>query len=148
MIIALAGLSVVGIPFLTVMGLGAAATVLVAVRVALTVVPALLGFAGERLSPKPGSRAARRGDPDAPTGGERWARTVTRRPALTALAVVVGLLLVAVPAKDLRLALPDSGSAPEGTHQRVTYDAISEAFGPGFNRPLLVLTDLSGVPAA
>ncbi|EXG82992.1 MMPL family transporter [Cryptosporangium arvum] len=138
-IIALAGLSVVGIPFLTVMGLGAAATVLVAVLVALTVVPALLGFAGARLVPKPGSRAERRGAPDTTSGGERWARIVTRRPAWTVLAVVVGLLVLAIPAKDLRLALPDGGSAAEGTHQRVTYDAVSEAFGPGFNGPLLVL---------
>jgi putative drug exporter of the RND superfamily len=59
-IIALSGLAVVGIPFLTVMGVGAAGTVLVAVLVALTLLPALLGFAGRRLAPAPGSRAARR----------------------------------------------------------------------------------------
>ena len=141
-IIALAGLSIVGIPFLTVMGLGAAGTVLIAVLVALTLVPALLGFAGARLVPKPGSRAARRSDPSVRTGGQRWARLVTRKPALTVLAVVVGLLVVAIPAKDLRLALPDAGSAAQSTPQRVTYDAITDAFGPGFNGPLLVLVDL------
>jgi len=48
-IIALAGLSVVGIPFLATMGLAAAATVLVAVLVALTLSPAMLGFAGRRV---------------------------------------------------------------------------------------------------
>jgi RND superfamily putative drug exporter len=141
-IIALAGLSIVGIPFLTVMGLGAAGTVLIAVFVALTLVPALLGFAGARLVPKPGSRAARRSDPAVSTGGQRWARFVTRKPALTVLAVVVGLLVVAIPAKDLRLALPDAGSAAQGSPQRVTYDAITGAFGPGFNGPLLLLVDL------
>jgi RND superfamily putative drug exporter len=52
-VIALSGLAVVGIPFLTVMGIGAAGTVLVAVLVALTLLPALLGFAGSRSAPKP-----------------------------------------------------------------------------------------------
>ena len=69
-VIALSGLAVVGIPFLTVMGVGAAGTVLVAVAVALTLLPALLGFAGARLAPKPGTRAARREAADADlTGG-------------------------------------------------------------------------------
>src|SRR3954470_6489541 len=76
-VIALAGLSVVGIPFLTVMGLGAAGTVLVAVLVALTLLPALLGFAGRRLAPKAGSRTARReqagaGERATGSAGERW----------------------------------------------------------------------------
>ena len=87
-VVALAGLSVVGIPFLTVMGLGAAGTVLVAVAVALTLLPALLGFAGARLAPRPGSRAQRReratagsqSGGRARSAGERWARLVTRRP--------------------------------------------------------------------
>ncbi|WP_158073477.1 MMPL family transporter, partial [Actinophytocola xanthii] len=59
-VIALAGLAVVGIPLLTAMGFAAAAAVLVAVLVAVTLVPAVLGLAGDRLRPRPGSRAARR----------------------------------------------------------------------------------------
>src|SRR5258707_3954126 len=78
--IALAGLTVVRIPFLTVMGLGAAATVAVAVTAALTLLPAIVGFAGHRLVPKPNSRAARRELPGAVVMGERLARFVTRRP--------------------------------------------------------------------
>ena len=110
-IVALSGLSIVGIPFLTVMGLGAAGTVLVAVLVALTLLPALLGFAGRRLAPKPGSRAARREEADARettgTGGSmgaRWTRLVIRRPLLTVLVVVAGLLVVSIPAAQLQLA--------------------------------------------
>ncbi|MCZ2837862.1 MMPL family transporter [Modestobacter sp. VKM Ac-2985] len=147
-IIALSGLAVVGIPFLTVMGLGAAGTVLVAVLVALTLLPALLGFAGARLVPKPGSRAARRehalaehaGAP-ARTGGARWAAIVTRRPVLTVLVTVVGLLVVAIPALQLRLALPDASTAPEESTTRQAYDAVSEYFGPGANGPLIVFLD-------
>ncbi|MFD9908646.1 MMPL family transporter [Streptomyces sp. NPDC059063] len=153
-VIALAGLAVVRIPFLTVMGLSAAATVLVAVLVAVTLLPALLGFAGARLAPRPGSRASSGAGASSgtgasePTWGERWVRFATRRPLLTALATVAALAVVAVPAKDLRLALPDNGSAPSGSSQRQTYDTVSEAFGPGFNGPLLVLTETPGHDAA
>ncbi|MDT0268790.1 MMPL family transporter [Streptomyces sp. DSM 44915] len=149
-VVALCGLSVVGIPFLTVMGLGGAATVVIAVLVAVTLLPALLGFGGERLRPRPGSRAARRegrADREAAAGtlGGRWVRLVTRRPLVAVLAVVVGLLVVALPARDLRLALPDNGSAPAASTERQTYDAVSEAFGPGLNGPLLVLADTADV---
>ncbi|MGY1844473.1 MMPL family transporter [Modestobacter sp. SYSU DS0875] len=147
-VIALSGLAVVNIPFLTVMGLGAAGTVLVAVLVALTLVPALLGFAGARLIPTPGSRAHRRelalaahADAPASTGGARWARLVTRRPALTVLGVLAALLVCAIPAAQLQLALPDASSAGEETPQRQAYDAIAEYFGPGVNGPLLVFLD-------
>jgi RND superfamily putative drug exporter len=154
-IIALAGLTVVGIPFLTVMGLGAAGTVLVAVLVALTLLPALLGFAGARLTPAPGSRAARReqalaehaGAP-ARTGGARWGALVTRRPLLTVAVCVIGLLVVAIPALQLRLSLPDAGTAPADTTERQAYDAVARYFGPGANGPLLVfLSDLDPATA-
>jgi RND superfamily putative drug exporter len=147
-IIALSGLAVVGIPFLTVMGIGAAGTVLVAVLVALTLLPALLGFAGDRLAPKPGSRAARREAAAAQeTGstagsmGARWTRLITRRPLVTVLAVLAGLLALALPAPQLELALPDASAAAEDTPQRQAYDLVSEYFGPGLNGPLVVLVE-------
>ena len=97
---------------------------------------------------KPGSRAARRSDPEVRAAGRRWATLVTRKPAVTVLAVVVALLVVVIPAKDLRLALPDPGSAAKGSPQRVTYDVVSKAFGPGFNGPLLILVDLKNTQDA
>ncbi|GAA3177409.1 MMPL family transporter [Blastococcus jejuensis] len=149
-IIALCGLSIVGIPFLTVMGVGAAGTVLVAVLVALTLLPALLGFAGRRLAPTPGSRAARRELADAaaddePSGarvtsaGARWTRLITRRPLVTVVLVLAGLLALAIPAPQLELALPDNSTAGEETTQRQAYDLIAENFGPGLNGPLVLL---------
>ncbi|MFE3828478.1 MMPL family transporter [Streptomyces sp. NPDC059092] len=151
-IIALSGLSVVGIPFLSVMGLAAAGTVLMAVAVAITLLPALLGFAGTRLRPKPGSRAERReratGGGRRPSGGERWARLVTRRPLATVLAVVIALGAVALPAAQLALAMPDNGTAAPESTQRKAYDLISDAFGPGRNGRLLVLVrSADGDPA-
>jgi RND superfamily putative drug exporter len=147
-VIALSGLAVVGIPFLTVMGVGAAGTVLVAVLVALTLLPALLGFAGTRLTPKPGSRAARRelADAQETTGsggsmGARWTRLVTRRPLITVLAVIAGLLVLAIPAPQLQLALPDNSTAAPESPERRAYELISDNFGPGLNGPLVVLVE-------
>ena len=147
-VIALSGLAVVGIPFLTVMGVGAAGTVLVAVLVALTLLPALLGFAGSRLAPKPGSRTARREQADAAgtpgagsSMGARWTRLITRRPLLTVLVVLAGVLVLALPAPQLQLALPDNSSAAPDTPQRQAYDLISDHFGPGLNGPLVVLVE-------
>jgi RND superfamily putative drug exporter len=154
-IIALAALAVVGIPFLTVMGLSAAGTVLTAVLIATTLLPAIFGLAGSRLVPKPGSRAARlaartaqAGTPGRarPTCGARWLAAVSRRPAAALAVAVVGLAVLAVPALKLALALPDNGSAATGTSQRTAFDTISHTFGPGYNGPLLVLATLKPAP--
>jgi RND superfamily putative drug exporter len=159
-IIALAALAVVGIPFLTVMGLAAAGAVLLAVLIAITLVPAIFGLAGLRLRPRPGSRAARlaertahAGDAAAgqrrgirPTLGARWLGGITRHPVAALAGSVLVLLVLAVPALRLSLALPDNGYAATGTTQRTAFDTVSADFGPGFNGPLLVLADL-GHPA-
>jgi RND superfamily putative drug exporter len=144
-VIALVGLSVVGIPMLTEMGLAAAFAVAMAVLIALTLLPAMCGFAGRRITG--GRRGQRARDPEGedaagrPSLGTRWARLVTRRPAPVLAVAAVGMAVLAVPALDLRLGLPDEGALPEDTTQRRAYDLIAEGFGPGFNGPLLVVVD-------
>jgi RND superfamily putative drug exporter len=132
--IALVGLAVANIPFLTVMGVAAAGAVLVAVLVALTLLPALLGFLGARLIPKTAAKEHR--------FANAWLRAVIRWPALTVLIVVVGVGLLAVPAKDLHLALTDNGSAASDTTQRKAFDLVAQHFGPGANAPLLVTAEI------
>jgi uncharacterized membrane protein YdfJ with MMPL/SSD domain len=147
-VIALVGLTVVGIPFLSVMGLAAAGTVAIAVLIALTLVPAVLGFAGARitrvnrvLGHRPG-RAR-----NAETASVRWARFVTKRP-LPVLVVGLGLLgTLAVPATHMKLGLPDDGSRPTSTTERRAYDLLTQGFGPGFNGPLTVVVDAPRLPA-
>ena len=141
--IALCGLAVAGIPFLTTMGVAAAFGVAVAVLIALTLLPALLGFAGEKLRPKERKKAVRQARG---TSGlaRRWVRLVTAVPVLTVLVVVAGLGALAYPAKDLRIALPSNGTADPGTPARVTYDLVSEHFGPGYNGPLIVSATIVG----
>ncbi|GAB3935476.1 MMPL family transporter [Kribbella albertanoniae] len=130
-VIALAGLFVVDIPFLTQMGVAAALTVVLAVAIALTLLPALLGFAGRRVTPNERTGSM----------GRNWARMVTRRPVAVLAVSVLGLGALALPATDLELEMPnDSTSAPDST-QRKTYDLVSGAFGPGVNGPLIVVVD-------
>ncbi|QNE76852.1 MMPL family transporter [Streptomyces finlayi] len=146
-VIALVGLSVVNIPMLTKMGLAAAATVAIAVLIALTLVPAALGFAGKRVM---GRKARKTADALAESGdkaearpnmGTRWARFVLRKPVWVMLVGVLGLGVIAVPAASLEMGLPDDGSQPKSTTQRQAYDMLSDGFGPGFNGPLLVVVD-------
>ncbi|MFJ2111651.1 MMPL family transporter [Streptomyces sp. NPDC087850] len=143
-VIALAGLSVVNIPMLTKMGLAAAGTVVIAVLIALTLIPAMLGFAGKRVHGRKGRAALAdesTGKSTKPNMGTRWARFVLRKPVTVLLTAVVGLGVIAVPAASLELGLPDDGSQPTSTTQRKAYDLLSEGFGPGFNGPLVVVVD-------
>ncbi|MEU6685618.1 MMPL family transporter [Streptomyces sp. NPDC046832] len=146
-VIALVGLSVVNIPMLTKMGIAAAGTVAIAVLIALTMVPALLGYAGRKVKPmgekgKLLGRAKKEQDrPAKPNLGTRWASFVVRRPVAVLLLGVIGLGAAAVPATSLELGLPDDGSQPTSTTQRRAYDLLSEGFGPGFNGPLMVVVD-------
>ena len=151
-IIALVGLFITGIPFLTVMGVAAAATVALSVVVALTMLPAIMGILGERLRPRRIRRLMAENDGALPAPdpqatpprsfGRTWVRLVTKVPALTILIVVVGVGALAIPIKDLELALPDLGTEPQGTAARDTYDVVAEEFGPGYNGPLLVTADI------
>ena len=141
-IVALCGLSVAGIRFLTTMGLASAAVVAVAVLVALTVVPALIGLLGQRLLPRRRKAVDVGADADR-RPASRWVRTVTRRPWVTIGAVIVLLGLCAVPASGLRLALTDNGFAEKGSQQRETYDAVAAAYGEGYNSPIVVIADVS-----
>ncbi|PJN25506.1 MMPL family transporter [Kitasatospora sp. CB02891] len=147
-VIALAGLSVVGIPILSKMGLAAAGTVVVAVLVALTLVPALLGFIGRKVLPRKERKAAagstRRASGD--NGGARWARFVLRRPLLVLIGGVIGLGVIAAPALDLRLGLPGDEAKSTSTTERRAYDLLSQGFGPGFNGPLTLVVDAKGAP--
>lgn len=145
-VIALVGLAVVNIPMLTKMGVAAAGTVVIAVLVALTLVPAILGFAGKKVLPAgTKSRLFGKGKPAGAqpkaNGGTRWARFVLRRPVVVLLVGVIGLGAIAIPASKLEMGLPDDGAKPTSTSQRKAYDLLSEGFGPGFNGPLMVVVD-------
>ncbi|MCP3820417.1 MMPL family transporter [Streptomyces sp. A3M-1-3] len=143
-VIALVGLAVVNIPMLTKMGVAAAGTVVIAVLIALTLIPALLGFAGKRVHGRRARKQPLRKTDAKPNMGTRWARFVLRRPVAVLLTGVVGLGIIAVPAASLEMGLPDDGSQSVSTTQRKAYDLLSDGFGPGFNGPLLTVVDATG----
>ena len=138
-IIALAGMTVIGIPFLAQMGVAAAVTVAVAVLIALTLLPAILGFAGKRVT---GSRLkTRRADTGRATHGERWARFVARNRWPVLLAAIAGLAILAIPATGMQLGLPNDSTAAAASTQHKAYELVSSSFGEGANGPLVVVVD-------
>lgn len=149
--IALLALNVTRIPFLGLMGSVGAASVLIAVLVAITLTPALLSLVGrkilsrsERAALATGAAPASARRASAPKAGLRPMSTAGA--ILTAIASIAVLLVIATPALDLRLNLPDGSSESHESTQYRAYSAISERFGEGQNGALLIVADLPGSP--
>jgi RND superfamily putative drug exporter len=139
-IIALGGLVVLGLGSLQGVAVAVALTVLVTMLASLTLLPSLLAIMGGRIERGVRRRAARARHPE----GHRWRRwsaLVQRRPWPAALLAVAALLALAAPALGMRLGIADAGNDPGSTTSRQAYDLLTEAFGPGFNGPLLVVAE-------
>ena len=143
--VALIALTLVRIPFLSWMGISAAFTVLVAVLVALTLLPAIMGvFGGKVFGWQPAflrRRQEKLQQPEARTVGRRWVETVHRVPGLFLVGVVIALGLMSTPVLHLNLALPVDAVANKETTQRQASDLMQSAFGPGIDAPFLVVVD-------
>ncbi len=157
-IIALCGMSVVGIPFLTAMGLAAAATVALALLVAITLVPAVFGFVGHRAARFTRIPGLRRAAPAARTAaihperlaGVRWARWVVRRRVPVVVVGVLALGALCIPVASMDLGLPGAGSNPTSDTSRRAYDLTTAHFGAGYNATLTVVAEdvTAAAPAA
>ena len=149
-VIALVGLWVVDVPVLTKMGIAAACTVVLAVLIALTMIPAMIGYVGRKIQPtgkkskRFGGRKAQENTEGKPNMGTRWGSFVVRRPAAVLVLGVVALGVMALPVTQLQLGLGDDSTKPASTTQRKAYDLLSEGFGPGFNGPLMIVVDTKG----
>jgi RND superfamily putative drug exporter len=151
-VIALAGLFVVGIPFLTQMGIAAALTIVVAVLVALTLVPAVLSYLGYRALPKKHRTTAAEttAGSDDPAGGRRflagWAATVTRSRVVSLLLAVIVLGVISIPFFSMQTTLVQT--PPDGSTQERAEQLLADGFGPGFNGPITVLFEGDGAAEA
>ncbi len=138
-VISLLGMLLMGMSFFHGLALGTSSAVLVAVLAALTLLPALLGFAGERIDRL--SLHRRRHHTPAETAWHRWSRLVQRNPKRFAVAGLVVLLVCAAPVVSMRLATADAGNDPVGSTTRKAYDLLADGFGPGANGPLFIVAE-------
>ena len=133
--VAIAGLLVIGIPLIGKLGIAAAIGVGAVVVSALTILPIMMGALARWLKPKKPEHV------QPSPAFRRWGERVTARPWMSIAAGVLVLLVFAVPLTQMRLGQPDDGNQPESKTQRVAYDELSEAFGPGSNGPFLLAVD-------
>ncbi|KDA05372.1 RND transporter [Microbacterium sp. CH12i] len=137
-LVALLALNVTGIPFLGLMGTVGAICVAVAILIAITMTPALLSLIGIRvLNRKARARLGQRQEKPADIKPLKTARAW-----ITVIASIVLLGVVATPALEMRLGLPDGTSEAVDSTQYKAYTLIEENFGDGVNGPLLVVADL------
>ncbi|MGY0058014.1 MMPL family transporter [Streptomyces sp. LZ34] len=142
-IIALLGLVALGLGALRGVALAVALTVLVTMAASLILLPALLAVLGGRVR-RQVLRRAERARSKGKEEGRRWralALAVQRRPLPALLAAVVALLALSAPALGLRLGFADAGNDPTTSTSRRAYDLLAEGFGPGFNGPLVVVSE-------
>ncbi len=139
-IVAMLGLFVMAQPLLNATAVAACVTVAATVASALTVLPALLGFAGRGIDrlrlPYLGRTSAR-----SPVA-ERWARAVQRRPVVGLLLGTAVMLVLAAPALSMRLSFEDNSTEPHDTSGYTAQRLLADGFGPGFNAPLIVVAAL------
>lgn len=153
-LIALLALNITGIPFLGLMGTVGAFCVLVAVLIAVTMTPALLSLIGTRVLNRRerAALAARTADDGvaapAPAPVKPLRAMSTPAAVLRALACIGVLVVVALPALELRLGLPDGSTEPHESTQYHAYSTLAERFGEGQNGTLLVVAELPQAPAA
>jgi RND superfamily putative drug exporter len=139
-VVSLLGLLLIGMDFLKGFAVASSLTVAIAVAAAITLVPALLAIIGRRIDRL---SIHRRGHVTAnhDNVGRRWARVIQHHPVTAVISGGAVLLLAALPVFGMRLAVSDEGNDPAGSTTRVAYDRLAEGFGPGFNGPLLIVSE-------
>lgn len=145
-VIAILGLAVAGVPFMTAAGVAISVIVLLMVIASVTLLPAFLGVAGTRIDRFSIHRRAASAHPagSAGRGWQRWGRHVADHAWAYAIGVTALLLALTAPVLSLNLGFPDDGTQPESQTQRRAYDLMADGFGPGINGPLVIAIDLAG----
>src|SRR3954447_12639319 len=147
-IIALLCLYFSGIPLVRSLGYTTAMVVATAVLAAITFLPAVLSLLGRRILKLRFRLGERKLDDDHPGGWVRWAGGIRNHPVIASVVGLVFLVLIAIPALDMRLGAEDFGQLPTETTDRQAYDALTTGFGAGTNGPLLIAVDVNGKPLA
>jgi RND superfamily putative drug exporter len=150
-IISLLGLFIVNLPFMQGLAVGAIAAVVLVMTAALTLLPAMLGFAGKAIDKLHVPGLLQSGAASSPQGfWYRWSRMIQRHPWSSATSALVVLVVLAIPLFSMRLAFTDAGNDPPSLTTRQAFDLLAQGFGAGFNGPLVIAAQLppSGGQAA
>src|SRR5207247_2594199 len=139
-IISLLGMFMMGINFIYGLSMGAILAVLMTMLASVTLVPAIMGFAGTKLAAKEHKRRHHR-----ETVAFRWSRQIQKRPWLMAGASLAVLVVIALPMFSIRLGVADQGNDPTSLTTRRAYDLLAKGFGPGSNGPILLAADFTGM---
>lgn len=144
-VISLFGLYLIGQAYMIGLATACIAAVLMVLIAALTLLPAMLGFAGNAIDKWHLPRLLQTGGPPPENGfWHRWSRFVQRRAWLTGTLAALVLVALALPLFSMRLAFTDSSNDPTSLTTRQAYDLLAQGFGPGFNGPLVVAADMRG----
>lgn len=135
-LIAVLGLSVLGIDFLTTTGLVAAISVIFAMLTAITLVPVLVSIFHKHIKPNK-QNVQNKNDADS-----FWSKFVVNKPLLAILVGLIIIVLAIIPVKDMRLGIPDDGMNPSHTTQHKAYNIISDKFGEGYNGQIAMLVNV------
>ena len=146
-VIAILGLAVAGVPFMTAGGIAVSVIVLIMVLTSVTLLPAFLGLAGHRINGSARRRRNRREAASPGSGWRRWGRHVSRHATSYAIGATFGLLALTAPVVALQVGTPDEGALPSHRTERLAYDLVADGFGPGINGPLVVAVDISRDPS-
>jgi RND superfamily putative drug exporter len=138
-IISLLGMFMMGINFIYGLSIGAVLAVLMTMLASVTLVPAIMGFAGPKLAAKEHKRRHHRD-----TMAFRWSRQIQKRPWMMAGLSLVVLVTIAIPMFSIHLGAADQGNDPTSLTTRRAYDLLAKGFGPGFNGPVLLAADFTG----
>ena len=138
-LIALLALNLTGVPFLGLMGTVGAVCVFVAILIAITLTPAMLGLVGSKILTKKARGRVGHAENHARVPSQPMN---TVRAVVTVVVGIVVLLIVAIPALSMRLGLPAGSSEPLGSSAYNAYQLVDDKFGAGVNGPLLVVADL------
>jgi RND superfamily putative drug exporter len=142
-IISLLGLFLLQLAFMRGLAIGAIAAVILVMTAAVTLLPAMLGFSGRAIDKLhvPGLLQSA-AEPSARGFWYRWSRTVQRHPIVGGVAALLVLVCLALPLFSMRLAFTDAGNDPTNITTRQAFDALATGFGPGFNGPLIIATQV------
>lgn len=142
-VISLLGLFLMGIELAYGLALGTSFTVAVVMIASLTLLPAILGFAGTNID-RFGIHRRKNEDEYRVrnTPAFRWSRLIQRHPWPFMLGGIAFLVVLTLPLFSIRLGFQDAGTNPQSATTRKAYDLLARGFGPGFNGPLVLAVEL------